>query len=467
MHQHTAVQLIPHQFPELLKKYGLSEELLYTVFQQSQNPDATYLSWNLCKPPTLNFYIELHGYLQKCPMTKNENKTAVGKFYNAIDPSLRSKMLRPDNAFAFIENKVKKADLPMSLMSYGRFCDFPLPDSLARNVAARQSDQKDTICNLEQELLSTRDAPQVVSNTPPNSLACNVAARQSDQKDTICHLKQELLSAREALQDVSNKCKRTEKELSKTKQTLKVVESEAIAAMQEIDELEKKIGLSRDAIMTVQKELSNFKGKSVVFTTSTGKDQIVNFCCETKSGKHYSAAIRKLYYRLLVDQISPSKISQTIKAVLSYLVPEADLSELQLPGERCAGYMRADELEVVSMAHKATHLSKLAQTSTLSLNSDDTTLNQKKLGAIVLSGTILSVNDLPDGCAETIIEDMDAEFSKLRNTAHKLNLANADSINWTLVSSSTADSASTQKKLNSLIEKLKDRCSKRRLLAPN
>ena len=49
-----------YQFPDYLHQYGLSEELISTVFQQSQNPNATYLSWSLCRPPTLNFYIELH-----------------------------------------------------------------------------------------------------------------------------------------------------------------------------------------------------------------------------------------------------------------------------------------------------------------------------------------------------------------------------------------------------------------------
>ncbi len=34
-----------------------------------------------------------------------------------------------------------------------------------------------------------------------------------------------------------------------------------------------------------------------------------------------------------------------------------------------------------------------------------------------------------------------------RETAHQLNLSNADSINWTLFASSSSDSASTQKKL--------------------
>ena len=171
---------------------------------------------------------------------------------------------------------------------------------------------------------------------------------------------------------------------------------------------------------------------------------------QTKSGRHYSAAVRKLYYNLLADQIPPAKISKIVKTVLKCFVPQADLSGLQLPGERCAGYMRASELETVNKAFKATQCSNATQEGVLSLNSEGTTLGQRKLGTTVISGTLVSVNELPDGCEETIIEDMDREFRKLRNTAHMLKLCNADAINWTLVSSSSSDSAATQKKLNSL-----------------
>ena len=47
---------------------------------------------------------------------------------------------------------------------------------------------------------------------------------------------------------------------------------------------------------------------------------------------------------------------------------------------------------------------------------------------------------------------IDKELSKLREAANQLNLQNANSINWTLFTSSTADSAATQKKLNHLLQ---------------
>lgn len=55
-------------------------------------------------------------------------------------------------------------------------------------------------------------------------------------------------------------------------------------------------------------------------------------------------------------------------------------------------------------------------------------------------------------CADTLIADISQELQKLREIAHGLGLPNADKINWTLIQSSTSDSASPQKKLNKILE---------------
>ena len=90
------------------------------------------------------------------------------------------------------------------------------------------------------------------------------------------------------------------------------------------------------------------------------------------------------------------------------------------------------------------------------LNSDGTTKYQHKINGVAVNGLVLSINEVSDGSAETIVEDIGKELDKLRETAHQLNLPNADSINWTLFSSSSADSASTQKKLNRLLQERRD-----------
>ena len=68
----------------------------------------------------------------------------------------------------------------------------------------------------------------------------------------------------------------------------------------------------------------------------------------------------------------------------------------------------------------------------------------------------MSVNEIPDGSADSIVEDISQELAKLREIAHALNIPNADKINWTLICSSTSDSAATQKRLNRLIQEHKE-----------
>ena len=57
---------------------------------------------------------------------------------------------------------------------------------------------------------------------------------------------------------------------------------------------------------------------------------------------------------------------------------------------------------------------------------------------------VVSVNELADGTAQSIINDVSKELQKLQETAYALNIPNANQINWTLFTSSTSDCASTQ-----------------------
>ena len=108
--------------------------------------------------------------------------------------------------------------------------------------------------------------------------------------------------------------------------------------------------------------------------------------------------------------------------------------------------MRRQELKTVSMAHKATLITEQAtETGTLHLNSDGTTKSQKKINGVALNGLTFSLNEVADGSADKIVEDMSKELKHLREMAHALNIPNADKIYWTLISSSTSDSAATQK----------------------
>ena len=174
----------------------------------------------------------------------------------------------------------------------------------------------------------------------------------------------------------------------------------------------------------------------------------------TKVGRTYTAEIRTLYYSLLAAQIPASKVDSIIKSVVKCFQPSINVDELKLPKKSCASYMRKEELKTICNAHKATVICKdyAAKQKGLHLNTDGTTKHQKKLGGVVVNDMVLSVNELPDGKANSAINDISREFEKLRTTARALGLSNAESINWTLIKSSTSDSASTQKKMNKLID---------------
>lgn len=105
------------------------------------------------------------------------------------------------------------------------------------------------------------------------------------------------------------------------------------------------------------------------------------------------------------------------------------------------------------MAHKA---STIVQSETLHLNSDGTTKFQKKIEGVAVNGFVFSLNEVPDGTADSAIEDIATELSKLRDIARALNLSNPEKINWTLFSSSTSDSAATQKRFNRLLQQRRD-----------
>lgn len=93
-----------------------------------------------------------------------------------------------------------------------------------------------------------------------------------------------------------------------------------------------------------------------------------------------------------------------------------------------------------------------AKTRGISLNTDGTTKHQMKLKGVVANDVVLGVNELSDGTALSAVEDISRELEKLRKAAHMLGLPHPNSINWTLVVSSSSDSASTQKRINKLIE---------------
>ena len=79
-------------------------------------------------------------------------------------------------------------------------------------------------------------------------------------------------------------------------------------------------------------------------------------------------------------------------------------------------------------AHKAY---RLAESESLILNFDDTTKFQKKLGGVAINQMVLCLNEVSDGSAKSMIEQISLELENFHYIAHALNLHNPQ-INWTL-----------------------------------
>ena len=62
-------------FPAELKAYGLTEEVLLTVFGQACVGQS--VCWKLKSIPVVSFYQTLHKFLKKWPLTKSATKSKV------------------------------------------------------------------------------------------------------------------------------------------------------------------------------------------------------------------------------------------------------------------------------------------------------------------------------------------------------------------------------------------------------
>jgi hypothetical protein len=405
------------KFPNDLVHYGLNEKILETVFIEVEYYKEP-LSWHLRGVPCVGFYQELHPYLKKWPRSHSATKSMIGRFYIAIDMSLKIKGCRPDNAYRFIEG-IAFSDRPRdSVMKYGY-----------------EAHQVKQCCDEMKKLTVSYEA---------------IKEESEKTKNELLHTHQALRDIRNELHVLKRQRDFAERKADKFKRAHDAALDDFVTLEESTLAVEEENHQLSSALHCVQQELSIIADGSPVIIDASSME--VSF--QTKVGKKmYSPAIRKLYYSMLVDQIPPAKISSIIKSVLKCFLPNVNVNVINLPKDRCAGYMRSAELQTITMAHKAVALSKDIDVGhKLHLNTDGTTLGQKKLGSVSINGMAIAVNEVTDGTADTIVEDVSKELKKLRDIAHALNIPNADSINWTLLSSSSSDSASTQKRFNCLIE---------------
>ena len=261
-------------------------------------------------------YESLHRFLKHWPKTRSAPIVELGKFYIAIDKNLEKKEMRPDNAYRFVERLIAS--------------------SLPRSNVVSYNLEKSAIKDLQSELKHCSD--EILK------LTADFAAMKLQLEDT----KKELHSTKSALGDVINEAKCHNKQMLQNKTSeMEEFIADNLSLEEEIAIIkEKNVELSK-ALVSVQNELSTVVTDAVSITV----DNDSNFVIETKTGgTQYSASIRSLYYTLLADQVPPAKISSIIKSVLKCFFPSLSVEKLALPKERCAGYMRTEELNVISTA---------------------------------------------------------------------------------------------------------------------
>ena len=379
-------------YPSELMEQGLTEEVLSQSLDQVRS-GREESSWKLSGIPTVGFYRQLHYYLKRQPMSK----VLIGKLYCAIDCNFKEKASRPDNTYRFVDNIVTSERQSDEVMLY----NIPI----IRSTCAMLKKCTEQIDDLNAECLELRKEVEA-SRTKKNH----------------------------ALRDMVDQNQLLMKKYERSKARVQKLETDY--AQLELD---------------MQSDSSDEEACDSDPCFEAGK--VESTLQDIVGHRKYSPEIRKLYYSLLADQVPVSKITHIVKSVLRCFNPGTNVDELKLPKKTCASYMRTEELKVISDAHKAHAISDIVRKGKgIHLNTDGTTKQQKKLGGTVASGIVLGVNELPDGKAVTAMEDISREFEQLRRVAEMLGLPNPNAINWTLVKSSTSDSASTQKLLNKLIE---------------
>lgn len=404
-------------FPKELCNYGLSEEVLAASFHAVQMGGKP--KWYLRGIPNFAFYKSLHPFLKHWHVTESATKVAIGTFYIEIDVNMKQKGGRPDNIYRFVDKAVKASRSSDDLMSY----------TFQQTEDQFQKELKELQTNF------TNCTDQVKRlNSDMLQLKQQLEASRQDLQVSRC-----------ALRDVTNEKKMIEKQNVALRKKCAKSKKVQFCLEEEIANLHlENVDLSMD-LAELEKDLCDGGSGADVASEE-------NFTFQTKNGKQYSPGIRKLYYTLLTNQVPAMKVSEIVKSVVKCFNPSIDVEHLQLPQHSCASYMRREELHTICTAHSATTLCDNSIKS-LHLNTDGTTKCQKKLGALAINGITISVNELTDGSASTAIADVSKELEKLRNTAHILGLPNPDSINWTIIATSTSDSAATQKHFNVLVEK--------------
>ena len=306
------------KFPEELYSYGLNEELLAASFRGVQMGEKP--KWHLKGIPNIDFYMNLHPFLKRWPVTESATKVAIGTFYIEIDENMKKKGSHPDNVYRFVDKTVKSnQSLGHRLMAYH-------PDDHQTEMRPLRSDLSS--CTKQVETLN---------------------ADVSELKQQLEASRQELQVARCALRDVTNE----RQILVKQKETCQTNFEKSKKVQFHLEEEITSLHLENVDLSMALSDLVSDLCEENSSVDSYDADTHDSFTFQTKNSRQYSPAIRKLYYTLLANQVPTVKISEIIKSVVKCFNPSIDVDCLKLPQRSCASYMRREEMKTICSAHNA------------------------------------------------------------------------------------------------------------------
>lgn len=93
------------------------------------------------------------------------------------------------------------------------------------------------------------------------------------------------------------------------------------------------------------------------------------------------------------------------------------------------------ELPTLAKAHQLS----VQSTENYHLQSDGTTLNQKKVQGFLINGLTLGITDVSDGSAQVAIDSLEWQLRVIMEVGKELKIMGAEGIGWRLVSSVMSD----------------------------
>lgn len=368
------------------------------LFDESSDDESSWQIPSSC--PSSIVYSHLHPFIKSSEITRTLTKTRIGQFYCRIYPFIATRKFRPDNAFRFVERLVSH-----SRLKYDSSVDLH-HDTEGNDIQSKFQHEESTMqyslnADAHLKLTTSVDESTVGKNDPPpyatKCCPSNWAPRPAGHSEQHSYARRNVIRKdqrkKQKINDLKLKLKRATTELKasqkKVKKGLAMISTltQNVETLKlELDETYQKLQKSENELRSVKKkECSRTRTLELIeddfcFSEGTIADLLeankemkrcistmeevhtVNSTLEctaaskatvTKTGKHYSLPIRRLYYDLLANHVPASKVSNLVKLVVKCFIPDVDIANLKLPKDRCVGYMRKEELYTVQMAQKA------------------------------------------------------------------------------------------------------------------